>query len=409
LLPDRILPSVDLVGSATPNYSLAELDIEQMRFMEIPKSGNLLSYWKSGASPSAKEMIEITNGQSHADQLDSHAVTRGEVEIDGEALAKLNVEFGYSVKTSFIFEEEKAGSGGSPESAVNARPFLLGGLLELNADGSERRFLMDYRESENAEPGAPSLFWHLGAEHVGDTKATLPGPSGRPAESIEAIPLSGTPGPSLASFMAGWASGTQIARGLSTPSADDADVSTVAEIAIYAPSNPEAELFTVDTVLPDAQADLVRLQNAELAIVPTYVVGAAPATASTQPRVEDRPDFGLIVQVVGLDVFPEDVSFTPSSANRLLEQLPWVDSGCGLAASNLELEGIQPDAVDVGDGAQAADRAQGSAIPTDAAFAFGEQLDGLLKQSDKGAVMVIVLALMALTTGRFASRPPGPP
>jgi hypothetical protein len=154
-------------------------------------------------------------------------------------------------------------------------------------------------------------------------------------------------------------------------------------------------LLTVDTVLPDAMADLVRLQNADLAIVPTYVVGTAPATPPA-PRVDDRPDMGLTAQVVGLDEFPGDGSLTPASADRLFEQLAWADSGRGEAACSLDLGGMQPGASDVGDAAQAAALAQRSAVPTDAAPALLEWLDGLLQQGEKGAVMVPVLALEGL-------------
>jgi hypothetical protein len=403
LLPDRILPSIDLVSPVPPDSSLnlAKPEIEQMRFMEIPKSGPLLQYWESGAfSLSAKEVFDIIGGPSHVEQLGTPVVTRGTVEINGEAFATLNLKIGSSVTACFVFVGEGAGSAGNPESATYAMPFLLGGLLELHADGGERRFLMDYLDSEKAEPGAPLLFRLLSAEYTGDNKATQPGPGGRPAgggpELTGALPLSGTTGPSLALFMAGWAGSTQIAGGLSTPSADDAGVNAMAEVAVHAPGNPADVLLTVDTVLPDTKADLVRLQNADLAIVPTYVVGTAPATPLAAPRVDDRPDLGLTAQVVGLDEFPGAGSLTPASTDQLFEQLAWADSGRGVAACSLDLGGMQPGAMDVGDAAQAAAQAQQSAVPTDAARAFREWLDSLLQQGEKVAVMVPVLALEGL-------------
>jgi len=401
LLPDRILPSIDLVSPVHPDYSLdlAEPGIEHMRFMEVPKSGDLVRYWESGPfSLSAKEMVDIIGGPSHEEQFDTPVVTRGTVEINGEAFATLNLGFGSSVTASFVFAGEGAGSAGNPGSATYDRPLLLGGLLELYADGGERRFLMDYHGSERAWPGASSLFGLLRAEYTGDNKATQLEPGGRPAvggpEPTEASPLSGTTGPSLALFMAGWAGGTQIAGGLSTPSADEAGVNATAEVAVHAAGNPADVLLTVDTVLPDAKADLVRLQNADLAIVPTYVVGAAPATQLAPPRVDDRPDLGLAAQVVGLDEFPGDGCLTPASTDGLFEQLGWADSGRGVAACSLDLGGMQPGAIDVGD--EDAAQAQQSAVPTDAAPAFREWLDGLLQQDEKGAAMVPVLALGGL-------------
>jgi hypothetical protein len=403
LLPDRVLPSIDLVSPVHPDYSvdLAEPEIGQMRFMEVPTSGALLKYWESGAfSLSAKEMFDIIGGPSHAEQFDTPVVTRGTVEIDGEVFPTLNLGFGSSIRACFVFAGEGAGLTGNPESAPYARPFLLGGLLELNADGGERRFLMDYRGWERAGPGAPLLFGLLSAEYAADNKATQPGPSGRPAvgapEPTEALPLSGTTGPSLALFVAGWAGGTQIAGGLAAPSADDAGVNAMAEVAVHAPGNPADVLLTVDTVLPDAKADLVRLQNADLAIVPTYVVGAAPATPLAPPRVDDRPDLALAAQVVGLDEFPGDRGLTPASTDRFFEQLAWADSGRGVPACSQDLGGMQPGAIDVGDAVQAAAQAQQSAVPTDAGPAFREWLDSLLQRGEKGAVMVPVLALEGL-------------
>jgi hypothetical protein len=269
--------------------------------------------------------------------------------------------------------------------------------LELNADGGERRFLMHYRGSEKAWPGAPSLFGLLRAEDTADNKATPPGPGGRPAVGwpvpAEALPLSGMTGPSPAFFRAG---GSQIAEGLSTLPADAAGVNAPAEVAVHAPGNPADVLLTVDTVLPDAKADLVHLQNADLAIVPTYVVGTAPATPLAPPRLDDRPHLGLAAQVIGLDEFPGDGNLTPASADRLFEQLAWADSGRALAVCNLDLKRTQARAIDVSDADQAAAQSQQSGMPTDAALAFRQWLDGLLQHGHKGAMMVPVLALEGL-------------
>jgi hypothetical protein len=396
LLPDRVLPSVDLISPVRPDYSLewAEPHIEQMRFMEIPRSGDVLRYWESGAfSLSAKDIVDILGGPSRAEQLDPLVVTRGQVEIGGEPFATLNVGFGSSVTASLVFAEVGAGSTGDPGSAPDARPLFVGGLLDLRADGGERRFLMDYR-------AAPAPFALLNAEYTPDYKATQPGPDGRPAvggpEPAQALPLAGTTGPSLALFMAGWADGTQMAQGLSTASADDAGLNAMAEVAVHAPGNPADVLLTVETVLPDATADLVRLQNADLAMVPTYVVGTAPATPLAPPRRDDRPDLGLTAHVVGLDELPGDGSLTPAFADRWFEQLALADRGRGVAACRLDLGGMQAGAIDVGDAAQAAAPAPQSAVPTDAAPALREWLDGVLQQGEKVAVMVPVLALEGL-------------
>jgi hypothetical protein len=403
LLPDRILPSTDVVSPVRPDYSLelAEPEIERMRFMEIPKSGAVLRYWESDAfSLSAKEVFDIIGGPSLAEQFDMPVLTPGTVQIEGKSFATLELGFGTSVTACFVFAGDEAGSAGNAESAPYLRPNLLGGLLELHADGGERRFLMDYRGPEKAELGAPLHFGLLSAEYTGDSKAIQPWRGGRPAvggpEPTEALPVWATTGPPLALFIAGWPGGTQIAGGLSTPSADDAGLNAMAEAAFHAPGNPADVLLTVDTVLPDARADLVRLQNADLAIVPTYVAGAAPATPLAPPRVDDRPDLGLAAQVVGLDEFPTDGSLMPASTDRLFEQLAWAGGGGGLATGGVDLRGMQLGAIDGGDAAQAAAEARHSAVPTDAAPAVREWLDVLLQRVEKGAVMVPVLALEGL-------------
>src|SRR6266478_9704509 len=78
-LPDRVLPSIDLVSPGHPDYSpdFVEPEIERMRFMEVPQSGDLLKSWQSGAfSLSAKELIDIIGGPSHARQLGTPPVSR---------------------------------------------------------------------------------------------------------------------------------------------------------------------------------------------------------------------------------------------------------------------------------------------------------------------------------------------
>jgi hypothetical protein len=403
LLPDRVLPSIDPLSPGHADYSVEFTDpeIERMRFMEVPESAPLLQYWESGAfSLSAKEILDIIGVPSRAEQLDPTAVTRGTVEIGGEVLPTLNLSFGSSVTACLVFAGEGVGSSGNPNPgfAKPASPDLLGGILELDADGGVRRFLMDYRDPERAGPGA--LFQLLIAERTADNKATQPTPGGQPAvgapEPAEASPLSGTTGPTLALFVAGWAVGTQTAGGLSTPSVDDAGVNATAEVAVHPPGNPADVLLTVDTVLPDAKDDLVRLQTADLAAVPTYVVGTAPATPVAPPRADGPADLGLAVRVVGLDEVPGDGNLTPTSTDRLFEQLARAEGGRGVSPWSLDLGGMQPGASDVGDTVQAAPQARESAVPTGAPPAFRKWLDGFLQQGEKGAVMVTVLALEGL-------------
>jgi hypothetical protein len=290
MLPDRVLPSFTTLALGSParfDYSLywAEPDVEQMRFAEDPKSGELRRYWESGI-------------------------------------------FSLSAKDT-------------------ATQFGPGGLLGIA------------------------------------------GP-----QPAEALPFSGTTAPSLALFLAGWADGTQIAGDLSPQSADDVGTNATAEVAVQARGNTADMLLTVDTVLPDAMADLVRLQNADLAIVPTYVVGAAPASPLAPPRADDRPDLGLTVQVIGLDEFPGGASLTPAATDLVFEEFARFDGGRGVAPGHDNLEGMQSSAIYVANAAPA--QAQQFVVSTDVAAALGQWLDGFSQEGEMGAVTVSVFALTGL-------------
>lgn len=334
------------------------------------------------------------------EQLGTPTVTRGTVELCGETIPTLDLQFGSSVKVYLVFGEDGVGLAGEPGSAASARPSLLGGLIEVNSDGGERRFLMDYRGAVHDRPDAPPLSELLNAgEYPGDGRATQPALGDRPAvggnEPTKTEPVAEATCQCLATFIAGWLGGKQIAGGLAAQAADDAWTNGTAEVAVNAPGNLECVLLAVDTVLPDAKADLVRLQSADLTIVPTYVVGDAPAAPVAPPGADDRPDLGLTARVVGLDELPGGVSRAPSPTDQLFEQLASVDGWRGPDGWRPAPAGTQPAGIEVGDAPQAA-RAHPTATPTDAGRALREWLDGYLKRGGKGAAVVAALTLEGL-------------
>jgi hypothetical protein len=403
-LPDRILPSIDLAGPVqqTLSQDLAEPGPDQMRFMEVPKSDDLLSSWESDAfSLSPQQMSDILGGPSRVEQLGTPVVTHGTVGLLGDTFQTLDLQFGPSLTVHLVFGGVGAGSAGGPGSAASAQPPLLGGLVDVNSDGVERRFLMDYGGASRDRPDGPPLSLVPNAlQNLGDGKWTRPALGDRPVigaqEPTETAPLAETTGPSLAPFLAGSPGGKQIADGLAAQAADDVGVNGMAEVAANAPGNPADVLLTVDTVLPDARADLVSLQNADLTIVPTYVVIDAPAAPVAPPGEGERSDLGLTAQVVGLDELPGGVSRAPSSADRLFEQLAWADGGRGVEAWRLAAAGVESGGIEVGDAPHAAARAGPTASPTDAGLALREWLDGLLQEGGKGAAVVSALALEGL-------------
>src|SRR5262249_35430347 len=187
------------------------------------------------------------------------------------------------------------------------------------------------------------------------------------------VPSVATTGPSLATFLVGWSGGKQIADGLAEQTANDTRKNGTAEVAVDHPGKPADVLLTVDTVLPDANADLVRLQNADLAIVPTYLVGDAPVAPVAPPHADERPDLTLTTHVLGLDELPGGVSRALVSTDPLFELLASADRGRGVEARRLLAEaGVRPDGIEVCDAPAAA--------PTDAGLALRQWLDGLLNQ-----------------------------
>jgi hypothetical protein len=394
-LSDRILPSVHLAGPAPDalvRIDLSDPESDQLRFVEIPNSDSLLTYWGSGAfSLSAQQMVDILGGPSRVQQLGTPVVARDTVELGGETFPALDLRYGSTLAVNLAFGGDRAGSAGKPGSVVYAP--LLGGLVEVYTDGGERRFLMQYQGAGQDGPDGPPLVPLPDAlRYLGDGKSTHAAPGDRPALGgqvpTEAVPLAEPTGPSPPPFIPGWPGGMPVAGGLVEPPADDAWENGAREVAADAPGNPADVLLTVDTVLPDTKADLVRLQNADLTIVPTYVVEDAPAAPAAPPRADDHSDLGLTARVVGLDESPGGVASVPSAADRLFEQLAWVGGGHGVEAWRPAAARVQSDGIEVGDAPHAA--------PADAGLALREWLDGFLQQNGEGAAVVSALALEGL-------------
>jgi hypothetical protein len=207
-------------------------------------------------------------------------------------------------------------------------------------------------------------------------------------EPANTAPSASTTGSSLATFLAGWSGGKLIAGSLAAQTADDAPANGTAEVAVNDPGKPAEVLLTVDTVLPDANADLVRLQNADLAIVPTYLVGDAPVASVAPPRADERPDLSLTTHVLGLDELPGGVSCALVSTDQLFEQRASADRGRDVEARRLLAEaGVRPDGIEVGNAPVA---------PKEAGLALREWLDGLLNQGGKGTKMIAAMAMEGL-------------
>jgi hypothetical protein len=259
---------------------------------------------------------------------------------------------------------------------------------------------MDYGRSDQDRHGASPAERLIPADLPGNAKSGQLVAGARPAvggnEPTKTEPLAETNCLSLAAFIAGCPDGKQIASGFVAQGAKDDGANGTVEVAANASGNPADVLFTVDTVLPDAKADLVRMQNADLAIVPTYLVGDAAAAPVAPPRTDDRLDLGLPAHVVGLDELAGSVGSAPLSAERLFEQLTSADGGCDVEIWTLAAPGSQAGAVEVRDAQHPNVDGQRMAPSTDGGLTLREWLDGLLQRGGNVAAVVAILGLEGL-------------
>ena len=372
-LTDRLVPSVtgtDLTGS-TLAQQLASADT-QVRFVEIPASGPWQAHVGAETPPiSPQQLSNILGGVTNLRQLGTPSVTSGTIEYGGETIPILVLQYGSSVSVELAYSTNGTGSISRPGTAADSQSNVLGGLVNVYVDGSERRFLIDHTDGSVYGPMPPLVLDAFHApDRVGDVDSISSEP-GVPRSGFGALAPSNMsaamPSSTLAAFIAGWSNGRQIADGLAAPTADGAWVNTV-EIAVNA-GNPADVLLAVDTVLPDARTDLIRLKDAELAVVPTYLIGDALGIPAALPRADDQPDLGLVPRVVGLDELPGGVPPAPVSIEQLLDLL-------GAAGTR----DVQPGEIEV----------------RDAGFALREWFEGILNQGGSGAVVAALVLEGAL-------------
>jgi hypothetical protein len=417
-LSDRVLPSADinpdLLASRNLSQDLVAADCVSLRFVEVPQGASWFPYWEAQQFPiSSQQMSDIFGGVSHLEQLGTPSVSGGAVELAGETFPSLLLQFGSSVSITLIGQADVAGAPGGSGPAASSRGVLLGGVVEVNSNGGKRRFLMGRSDMGPNEQATPSLPNELSLANGTQATPSLPNelslvnspPSSGGFDPSSSAPSAATTGSSLATFLAGWSSGNQIASDLlAARVADDSRGNRTAEVAVNNPGNPAAVLLTVDTVLPHAKADLVRLQKADLAIVPTYLVGAASVAPVAPPRPDEQPDLGLTTHVVGLDEVPPGVSRAAVSTDRLFELLASADGAHGMEARSLLVEaGVRPE------GSEVCEAPAAGAM--DAGLALREWLEGVLNQSGNRAEVVATLALEGLLVAyvyrrRLVSRKP---
>jgi hypothetical protein len=402
-LSERLLPSVDLAGLAhlTLPQLAAAAESAQVRFVEIPQSGTLLSHQESHALPilSVEQVSDLLGGAPGLGQFGPpSSVTSAMLELGRQEIPILVLHFGSSVTIDLVDPGgDVAGSCGGPGSSAQTPSVVFGGLDVDSVEG-DKRFLM-YNGVEPDKLLMPELL-----SLAGDANVTQPAAAARPTfsgiEPTHSAPSAGTGGPeslpfprpattgaSLVTFIAGWSGGERIADGLA-PQTDDGSASRTAERPLSDPGNPADMLLTVDTALPDARADLVHLQHADLAIVPTYLVADGPV-APVAPLRTEPSDLGLSAHVVGLDESRGGVSRAPVSTDPLFELLVSAGSGRGVEPRRLlDDAGVRPDGIESGD--------LPAVALTDAGLALREWLDGFLNQDRNDTKVVAAVAVEGL-------------
>jgi hypothetical protein len=287
------------------------------------------------------------------------------------------------------FDKNMAGSAGETAFPREESPAVIGSLLDVDVASGARRFLIHSSEVERNRPSAPASAELASlTKYARDRNLTPPGLgawTSSVSEPTTTASAAGTTDASPAQFVASWSGGQQIADGLAGPAEERRGN---VEVVVNSPGNPAQVLLTMDTALPDARAELVRLQDSDLAIVPTYLVGDAPVAAVALPAAEERPNLALTTIVVGLDELPNGGSRAPVSVDRLFELLASAEGGGdGEAWMMLRGAGVRP--------ARIEDR-ELPTPPTDAGFALREWLDGLVNRGGGDTKVVVALALEGL-------------
>ena len=357
LLSDRILPSIGLAGLTNPDLSLdkANRALVQAQIIETPAAA-LPPYHDSGTSSlSYRQLLDVIRAASPAAGLGAPVATVGTLELDGQTVQVLNLSYGSSVTFRLAFGDGGAASPGEPGSAAILSSNLLGGLVDVNSQGGDSRFLLDFDRPGRDWFGGPSLSLLLNsaygaesaegdfsADHALRDRASF-GDHG-PTQTQPAAASEGT-SPSLAAFLTDRPNGMQIAGGLAAQTAGEAGGNPTGEVAANALGDPADVLIAVEPGVPDANADLFNLQKADLAVVPIYVVRDAPAVPAAETRADGRPDLSLTAYVVGLDETQAASRRSPSvaAADWAFAQLASKDGGGEMGAWRLAAAGLSSD------------------------------------------------------------------
>lgn len=268
------------------------------------------------------------------------AVTSGELNVGGESYPVLDLQFGSTAQVVLAF-----GSGGAttleePEGSPGVS--VLGAGIAVQTATGDQRYLLDFVHHLDWDgivpPPAPGPYEPpgpgvvpgpnaAGTRGAGDAYVCEQGmsqgttPCEMMAEMVDPSPTGRTKGSRIADGLARWDGGGSDGMTDGTPDGVEIDAAD--------PDGQTLALVTMDWDLPDAKQELVPLHRANLAVVPTYVVGEAPAPTAPAAAADPREDLRLTDEVVGLDQPPSTDTATgadapiAAAADELFRNMPF--------------------------------------------------------------------------------------
>ncbi len=233
------------------------------------------------------------------------AVVTGDLNVGGKSYPVADVQFGSTAQVVLVFGKDDSpapqGPGGRPDDGV------LGAGIAVQTPNGDQRYVLDFDRGVGQAGFDPRLYEPPGPGFVPDPSAPYPrggyacaadkGESQMttPCEATEEVdpcPMGRTDGSRIADGLARADGGGSSGRTDGTTDGVEIDAAD--------PDGQTLALVTPDWDLPDARQELVPLHDANLAVVPTYVVGDGQAPAADAPA-DARPDLNLTVEVVGLE------------------------------------------------------------------------------------------------------------
>jgi hypothetical protein len=339
-LSDRTLFSVDLLAGL-PYTSLplnqSALSVVSRVETYVLTGGNAESAKQTSPGDPGSQAEAVKDSiRSSLSALAPPVVVAGELTVAAENFPILDFQFGSTAEVVFVFRQPGAAAPQSSGDGLNSD--LLGAGVAVRTQAGDERYFLDFDHF-----GANTINARFASERYAAAYSTVaPGPSEARAtdgsDEITGLGRDSSPGTRAGAeafdpSRPDRREGARIADGLAQPEGDSdqkpSDESEKGEVDSEGPDGETTALVMVDWNLPDANEELVPLQKAKLAVVPTFVVGEGRVPAAAAAATDDHQDLSLSVVVVGLEEAPFAVRPTAveAAADHLFLALPFPAQG----------------------------------------------------------------------------------